>query len=280
MKLTQFKTKSSESSRTGILRGDVIVDVTDIAPSTLDIIKGGSSLLARLKEVTATTAYALDAVAYLPAINAAKIVAVGLNYLDHAQEQKAELPKEPMLFAKFPTSLNGHNEKIILPAHSQKVDYEAELAVVIGRRAKKVKAADALDYVFGFAPLNDVSARDLQFADKQFVRGKSQDTFCPIGPFITTKDEIADVHALTIQCRVNDELLQDSSTSQLIFKVPQLIEFITAGITLEPGDVIATGTPSGVGIFRNPPILLKDGDVVEVSIEGLGTLRNTVHADN
>lgn len=280
MKLTQFKTKSSESSRTGILRGDVIVDVTDIAPSTLDIIKGGSALLARLKEVTATTAYALDAVAYLPAINAAKIVAVGLNYLDHAQEQKAELPKEPMLFAKFPTSLNGHNGKIILPAHSQKVDYEAELAVVIGRRAKKVKAADALDYVFGFAPLNDVSARDLQFADKQFVRGKSQDTFCPIGPFITTKDEIADVHALTIQCRVNDELLQDSSTSQLIFKVPQLIEFITAGITLEPGDVIATGTPSGVGIFRNPPILLKDGDVVEVSIEGLGTLRNTVHADN
>jgi 2-keto-4-pentenoate hydratase/2-oxohepta-3-ene-1,7-dioic acid hydratase in catechol pathway len=279
MKLTQFKTKTSDEPRTGLRRGDVIVDVTDLAPSVLDVIGGGSSLLGRLREVTATTAYALDAVEYLPAINPGKILAIGLNYLDHAKEQNAELPKEPMLFAKFTTSLNAHNGRIVLPITSQKVDYEAELAVIIGRRAKRVKVEDAPGYVFGYAPLNDVTARDLQFADKQFVRGKSQDTFCPIGPFITTTDEIGDPHSLKIECRVNGVTLQSSNTDQLIFKVPQLISFLSQGITLEPGDVIATGTPAGVGIFRNPPVLLKAGDVVEVEIEKLGTLRNTVVAD-
>lgn len=279
MKLTQFKTKTSDEARTGLLRGDVIVDVTSLAPSVLDVIRGGSSLLGRLREVTATTAYALDAVEYLPAISPGKILAIGLNYLDHAKEQNAELPKEPMLFAKFTTSLNAHNGRIVLPVTSQKVDYEAELAVVIGRRAKRVKVEDALDYVFGYAPLNDVTARDLQFADKQFVRGKSQDTFCPIGPFITTSDEIGDPHSLKIECRVNGVTLQSSNTDQLIFRVPQLISFLSQGITLEPGDVIATGTPAGVGIFRNPPVLLRAGDVVEVEIEKLGTLRNTVVAD-
>ncbi|HZS09713.1 MAG TPA: fumarylacetoacetate hydrolase family protein [Blastocatellia bacterium] len=279
MKLAQFRTRTSDSPRLGLLRNDVIVDVTDIAPTTLDVIRGGSSVLKRLGDVTAKTAYALDAVEYLPAVNPAKILAIGLNYLDHAKEQGTELPKEPMLFAKFPTSLNAHNRNIVLPITSQKVDYEAELAVVIGRRAKRVKVEEALDYVFGYAPLNDVSARDLQFSDKQFVRGKSQDTFCPVGPFVTTADEVGDPHTLKIECRVNGTTLQSSNTNQLIFNVPHLISFLSQGITLEPGDVIATGTPSGVGVFRNPPIFLKPGDVVEVEIEKLGVLQNPVVAD-
>ena len=279
MKLTQFRTKTSAEPRTGLLRGEVIVDVTSLAPSVLDVIRGGSSLLGKLRDVTAQTAYALDAVEYLPAINPGKIMAIGLNYLDHAKEQGTELPQEPMLFAKFTTSLNAHNGKIMLPVTSNQIDYEAEMAVIIGRQAKRVKAGDALAYVFGYAPLNDVTARDLQKADKQFVRGKSQDTFCPIGPFITTADEIADPHTLKIECRVNGATLQSSNTEQLIFKVPQLISFLSQGITLEPGDVIATGTPSGVGVFRNPQIFLKAGDVVEVENEKLGVLRNTVAAD-
>ncbi len=279
MKLAQFRTRTSDSPRLGLLRNDVIVDVTDIAPTTLDVIRGGSSVLKRLGDVTAKTAYALDAVEYLPAVNPAKILAIVLNYLDHAKEQGTELPKEPMLFAKFPTSLNAHNRNIVLPITSQKVDYEAELAVVIGRRAKRVKVEEALDYVFGYAPLNDVSARDLQFSDKQFVRGKSQDTFCPVGPFVTTADEVGDPHTLKIECRVNGTTLQSSNTNQLIFNVPHLISFLSQGITLEPGDVIATGTPSGVGVFRNPPIFLKPGDVVEVEIEKLGVLQNPVVAD-
>ena len=166
----------------------------------------------------------------------------------------------------------------MLPAISEKVDYEAELAVVMGSRAKRVSEAAALDYVFGYAPLNDVSARDLQFSDGQWVRGKGLDTFAPIGPFITTRDEIADVQALKIEGLLNGQVMQSSNTSKMIFHVAYLVAYISQGITLEPGDVIATGTPEGVGVFRDPPVLLKAGDVYEVAIEGLGTLRNPVVA--
>jgi acylpyruvate hydrolase len=275
MKLAQFKTKSSDESRVGHLRGDVIVDVTDIAGSTLELIRASRSTLNKINDATAKTAYALDAVEFLPAVDAGKILCIGLNYLDHAKEQGTPLPEAPLLFAKFPSTLNAHNGKIELPEYSHQVDYEAELAVIIGKRAKRVKEEEALDYVFGYAPLNDVSARDLQFADKQWVRGKSQDTFCPIGPFITTADEVGNPHVLKIECRVNGITLQSSNTDQLIFNIPKIISYLSQGITLEPGDVIATGTPAGVGVFRNPPVLLKPDDVVEVEIEKLGLLRNT-----
>lgn len=275
MKLAQFKMKTSGETRVGQLRGDVLVDVTDIAPSTLELIRSSRSLLGRISDATARTAYAPDAVEFLPAVHAGKILCIGLNYLDHAKEQGTPLPEAPLLFAKFPTTLNAHNGKIELPSFSQQVDYEAELAVVIGKRAKRVSEEEALDYVFGYAPLNDVSARDLQFADKQWVRGKSQDTFCPIGPFITTADEVGNPHVLKIECRVNGTTLQSSNTDQLIFNIPKIISYLSQGITLEPGDVIATGTPAGVGVFRNPQVLLKPGDVVEVEIEKLGLLRNT-----
>jgi 2-keto-4-pentenoate hydratase/2-oxohepta-3-ene-1,7-dioic acid hydratase in catechol pathway len=208
-----------------------------------------------------------------------KIIAVGLNYRDHQIESGAkEAPKAPMIFAKFTSSLAAAEDPIVIPAGDPQVDYEAEMAVVIRKRGKLIGEAQALDYVAGYMPLNDVSARAWQFADKQWVRGKSCDTFCPTGPYLTTSDEIADPHALAIRARVNGTTLQDSNTSKMIFKVPQLIAHISASITLEPGDIIATGTPEGVGAFRTPPIFLKPGDVVEVEIEKLGVLRNPVVA--
>jgi len=208
-----------------------------------------------------------------------KIIAVGLNYRDHSMEAGAkQVPKTPILFAKFNTSISGPGDPIIIPDGDKQVDYEAELAVVIGRKGKRISAADALHYVAGYMPLNDVSARTWQFADKQWVRGKSCDTFCPIGPYLTTRDDVSDPHSLGIFARVNGETLQSSNTSKMIFRVPDLIEFISESITLEPGDIIATGTPEGVGVFRKPPIFLKPGDIVEIEIERLGVLRNPVVA--
>jgi 2-keto-4-pentenoate hydratase/2-oxohepta-3-ene-1,7-dioic acid hydratase in catechol pathway len=214
-----------------------------------------------------------------PVPHPGKIIAIGLNYRDHSIESGAkEPPKWPMIFAKFTTSISGPGDPIAIPAGDPQVDYEAEMAVVIGRKGKAIAAGDAFNYVAGYMPLNDVSARAWQFADKQWVRGKSCDTFCPTGPCLTTRDEVPDPHALAIRARVNGATLQDSNTSKMIFNVPHLIEFISASITLEPGDVIATGTPEGVGVFRTPPIFLKPGDVVEVEIQNLGVLRNPVVA--
>jgi 2-keto-4-pentenoate hydratase/2-oxohepta-3-ene-1,7-dioic acid hydratase in catechol pathway len=204
---------------------------------------------------------------------------VGLNYRDHSIEAGAkELPKTPIIFAKFPTSISGPGDSIVLPHGDSQVDYEAELAVVIGKKTKAISAVEALQNVAGYMPLNDVSARTWQFADKQWVRGKSCDTFCPTGPYLTTRDEIPDPQSLSISARVNGATLQDSNTSRMIFCVAALIEFISASITLEPGDIIATGTPEGVGVFRTPPIFLKPGDIVEIEIEKLGLLRNPVVA--
>lgn len=205
-----------------------------------------------------------------------KIICIGLNYRDHAEESGMAIPSSPILFSKFGTSVIGPSDAIELPAESSEVDYEAELAVVVGRRARNVSAADAMNYVFGYMNFNDVSARDMQFADGQWQRGKSCDTFAPMGEFLATVDEIADPHDLRIGFRLNGASLQDSSTSQMIFRIPELIEFISRTITLEPGDVIATGTPPGVGFARTPKVFLKPGDLAEVEIEGLGVLRNPV----
>jgi 2-keto-4-pentenoate hydratase/2-oxohepta-3-ene-1,7-dioic acid hydratase in catechol pathway len=214
-----------------------------------------------------------------PVLKPGKIIAVGLNYRDHSMEAGAkELPKTPIIFAKFTTSICGPGDSIVIPVGNPQVDYEGELAVVIGRKAKGIAAANALQYVAGYMALNDVSARAWQFGDKQWVRGKSCDTFCPIGPYLTTRDDVPDPHSLAIFARVNGATLQDSNTSKMIFRIPELIEFISASITLEPGDIIATGTPEGVGVFRKPPIFLKPGDVVEIEIQNLGVLRNPVVA--
>ena len=188
------------------------------------------------------------------------------------------IPEKPVVFSKFSTAVIAPGEAVVLPPTSEKVDYEAELAVVIGRQAKNISATRALDYVLGYTAFNDVSARDFQFADGQWQRGKSCDTFAPMGPTIVTTDVIPDPHKLSIKLILNGQTMQDSNTDQLIFGVPELIEFLSQTITLEPGDVIATGTPPGVGFARKPPVFLRPGDVMEVDIERVGRLNSQVVA--
>ena len=212
----------------------------------------------------------------LPIERPGKIVCVGLNYRDHAEEQGTALPQAPLLFAKWPNTLIGPGDAIVIPSFTQQVDYEAELGVVIGERVRGVSEENALEAVRGYLCLNDVSARDLQFGDKQWTRGKSPDTFCPIGPELVPAAEVPDPQALAIRAIVNGDVLQDSSTSNMIFTVAEIIAYISQAITLEPGDLIATGTPAGVGAFRDPPIWLQPGDEVTIEIEGLGALTNPV----
>ena len=207
-----------------------------------------------------------------------KLVCIGLNYRDHAAESNMPIPERPVVFSKFATAVIGPGEPVVLPPTSMQVDYEAELAVVIGRRAKNVSASRALDYVLGYTAFNDVSARDFQFADGQWQRGKSCDTFAPMGPKIVTSDAVPNPHKLAIKLTLNGQVMQDSNTDQLIFGVPELIEFLSQTITLEPGDVIATGTPPGVGFARKPPVFLHPGDEMEVDIEGVGKLNTPVIA--
>ncbi len=205
-----------------------------------------------------------------------QIVCVGLNYKDHADEQGLEHPKAPLLFCKSPMAAAGPNDDVHYPEDVQQLDYEVELGVVIGRTARKVPAAEARKHIAGYVTFHDVSARCCQFGDKQWFRGKSFDTFAPFGPALVTPDEVPDPHALNLWCKVNGELRQNSSTSKLIHSVDQVIAYITRGITLQPGDVIATGTPAGVGVFFKPPKLLKRGDVVEMEVQGLGKVMNHI----
>lgn len=219
-----------------------------------------------------------DAYWFAPVPRPGKVICIGLNYRDHAAESGLPIPERPVVFSKFSTAVIAPGEPVVLPATSDQVDYEAELAVVIGRRAKNVSAKTAYDYVLGYTAFNDISARDFQFADGQWQRGKSCDTFAPMGQTIVTTDVIPDPHKLSIKLLLNGKTMQDSNTDQLIFGVPQLIEFLSQSITLEPGDVIATGTPSGVGFARKPPIFLRPGDMMEVQVEGIGALGNPVVA--
>ncbi|MEA1922217.1 MAG: fumarylacetoacetate hydrolase family protein [Pseudomonadota bacterium] len=204
-----------------------------------------------------------------------KIIAIGLNYADHAAEGKRDTPKQPLVFAKFPNSVIGPDEAITWSAKiTKKVDFEAELAVVIGEKTSSCKPEEALAKVLGYTCGNDVSARDLQFGDKQFVRGKSLDTFCPLGPWLVTGDELKNPQKLAIRSRLNGKIMQESNTANMIFPVAELVSFLSHHFTLEPGDLIMTGTPSGVGVFREPPIFMQDGDLIEIEIEGIGTLKN------
>lgn len=205
-----------------------------------------------------------------------KIICVGLNYRLHALEGGQPIPERPVLFAKWPNCLIGPGEPIVLPSQSTKVDYEAELAAVIGREASNVSTDDALDHVAGYLIMNDVSARDLQASDGQWTRSKSFDTFGPVGPRLVPAAEIPDPQTLDIKAWLNDELVQDSNTSDMIFSIADVIAYVSAGITLNPGDIITTGTPSGVGLHRDPPRLLQAGDKIRIAIEGIGELENPV----
>jgi 2-keto-4-pentenoate hydratase/2-oxohepta-3-ene-1,7-dioic acid hydratase in catechol pathway len=206
-----------------------------------------------------------------------KIVCVGLNYRDHAEEQGVDLPERPLLFAKWPNTLIGPGEPIRIPSVTQQVDYEAELGVVIGRRASRVDPADALDHVAGYVVANDVSARDLQFSDGQWVRGKSLDSFLPVSDLVPAAD-VPDPQALPIRAILNGEVMQDSSTSNMIFGVAEIVSFVSQAIALEPDDLIITGTPAGVGAFREPRVWLKPGDEITIEIDGVGSIKNPVAA--
>jgi 2-keto-4-pentenoate hydratase/2-oxohepta-3-ene-1,7-dioic acid hydratase in catechol pathway len=276
--------------RLGVLRGESVFDLQELSAAAgkaaaffsdaSEFLNGGPEALELARKVlqkipAGFVPLPLKSLELGPPVpKPSKIIAVGLNYRDHAGEANFKVPEYPLIFAKFPNSIAGPHDAIVIPADDMQVDSEAEFAVVIGRRSKAIRAEAAFDYVAGYMGLNDVSGRKWQFADKQWTRGKSCDTFCPIGPWLTTRDEIADPHNLRVIGRLNGEVFQDSNTSKLIFQLPELIAFISEAITLEPGDIIATGTPSGVGVFRNPPVFMKAGDVAEVEIEGLGVLRN------
>lgn len=211
-----------------------------------------------------------------PILRPQKLIGIGLNYRDHAEETKMELPKEPLLFAMYSNAITAPHRPIVIPGMSRKIDYEAELAVVIGSRARHVRPDEALQYVAGYTIVNDVSARDLQRADGQWLRAKSFDTFAPMGPCLATRSSLGDADGLAIELRLNGQTMQKSNTRNLIFKVPALVCHISKVMTLEPGDVISTGTPAGVGFTRKPPVYLQPGDIVEIEIEGIGILTNPV----
>lgn len=213
-----------------------------------------------------------------PVARPSKIICLGKNYAEHAREFDAKVPSTPILFSKATTAIVGPNDPVVLPPHCGIVDGEVELAVVIGKRASKVSASNALEYVAGWTILNDITDRDAQKSSTQWFRGKSGDTFCPLGPWLATKDEIADPHGLKLKFIHNGNVLQNDSTENMIFKIPQIIAFISASITLLPGDVIATGTPAGIGSLRNPPVVFRPGDEIELTIEGLGRQSNKIVA--
>jgi len=281
MKLVAFKV--GNRSRLGAVTADRVVDLSgpDGYASMLALIKAGPGALKSLAErVRAGAGHAqplADVQLQAPLPNPPKIVAIGLNYMDHCREQNVPVPERPLIFTKFSNAIIGPGEAITWdPALTQQVDYEAELGVVIGKTARNVAQAHALQHVFGYTAINDVSARDLQFSDVQWVRAKSLDTFCPMGPVLVTADEIPDPQTLAIRCLVNGHALQDSSTAEMIYNVRYLISYLSRSFTLQPGDIISTGTPHGVGVFRDPQVFLHHGDQVVVEIDGIGRLENPV----
>jgi 2-keto-4-pentenoate hydratase/2-oxohepta-3-ene-1,7-dioic acid hydratase in catechol pathway len=251
-------------------------------PCTIaDLFAAGPGGLAVLRDAAADARIGItgrpigEAELLAPVPRPGKVVAIGRNYREHAEEEGVEPPPAPLIFSKWPSSVVGHGAEIHWdPNLTAQVDYEAELAVVIGRTARRVPVEEALDHVLGYTCLNDVSARDLQFGDGQWTRGKSLDTFCPIGPVIVTADELGDAQDLAISCSVDGDVVQDARTSQMYFSVAQIVSYCSMAFTLEPGDVVATGTPSGVGVFRKPPRFLGDGQRVAVEIERIGVLEN------
>lgn len=248
------------------------------ARSTRDVIEHWDELVSALPQSRATIAP--DIALGCPVVAPGKILAIGLNYLDHIKETGATRPERPIVFAKYPSALAGPAQDTLHdPSLTAKLDYEAELAVVIGRPSRRLTRDTAMDAVFGYAVANDISARDLQVTDAQFSRSKSFDTFCPIGPWITTADGVPSPEDLSIRSSVNGEVRQNSSTGQMLFGIVDLLVFLSSTMTLWPGDVILTGTPPGVGLGFNPPRFLAAGDVVECAIEGLGSIRNRVVLD-
>lgn len=294
MQLVSYRTQgdTERNWRAGVEHDGRIVDVTALwhdgvhKTTTRQLLTAGPATVRRVfgqahevldADTAAPEVFQVASIELGPPVpDPDKIICIGVNYADHAAEAKIAPTEVPVLFAKFRNALTGPSSAILLPRVSREIDYEGELAVVIGQRCKEVPASEALDYVAGYSVFNDVSARDLQMQTSQWVAGKALDSFAPMGPGIIPTSEIPDPQTLQLRTRVNGVTLQDASTAQMIFPVTELIAFISSIMTLEPGDIIATGTPSGVGFKRTPPIYLKAGDIVEVEIERVGRIRNYV----
>jgi 2-keto-4-pentenoate hydratase/2-oxohepta-3-ene-1,7-dioic acid hydratase in catechol pathway len=281
MKLLNFQAVEGPM-QAGVLQGDRVHSLGALGfPDVKSVIEAGEEGLTKVRELledaSENSGMTLDDVRILaPLANAQKLIFIGLNYRDHAAESNMAIPEVPTVFSKFANTVINPGETILLPKHSMKPDYEAEFAFVIGKRGKHIPAEKWRDHVAGYTIIHDVSARDLQLATSQWIMGKTCDTFCPMGPFLVTADEIEDPHKLRIEFLLNGETMQDSSTSELIFKIPELIAHLSSVMTLEPGDVVSTGTPAGVGLAKKPPRWLRAGDDCVVRIEGLGELRNPV----
>jgi 2-keto-4-pentenoate hydratase/2-oxohepta-3-ene-1,7-dioic acid hydratase in catechol pathway len=268
--IMKFATYTYENrTRTGVIEGDRIYTTTSVDSMQYTIRRG-------MTPRRTHDSMPLEAVKLEIPVRPSKIIAIGRNYADHAKETGSDVPTAPIIFAKFPSSLIAHQETITWDESiTKQVDWEGELAVVIGKRARNVNEDEALNYVFGYTIADDVSARDLQIRiDSQWTRGKSLDTFCPLGPWIVTREEIPDPHQLSIKTKVNGKVRQDGNTKDFIFNIPTLISYCSRMFTLEPGDLILTGTPSGVGEGMKPPTYLKDGDVVSITVDGIGELSN------
>ena len=298
MRLATYR--SGSSPRLGIVRGEQIIDVAALegfadTSDMLSLIDQGDGAFSRLRDALSAASdeqlrragalHELASVHLLAPIPRPRknIFCLGRNYVDHALEStlarsdKGEVPEDPIFFTKATTAINGPFDDVLMdPAISDEMDWEGELGVIIGRAGKNIRAGQALDYIFGYTVLNDVTARDLQTKHKQWFKGKSLDGACPMGPWIVTRDEIPDPHTLDLRVRVNGVLKQEANTRLLIFNLPAIIEVLSIGLTLEPGDIIATGTPAGVGFARKPPEYLHPGDVVETEIDGIGTMRNRI----
>ncbi len=286
MRLATLNT--AHGPRPAVLTGDRFVDLIandSRFPASVREMLADPGLLASAREIAqrpnAVSVPVSAAKLHAPIHDPQKIVCVGLNYRDHAIESKMAIPKEPVLFSKFPSALIGHNEPIVVPKISSKVDYEAELVIVVGKRGRKIPESSAMDHVAGYSIGHDVSARDWQLEKdgKQWMIGKTFDTFAPVGPTLVTRDEIPDPHKLGIRLRLNDRTMQNSNTEQMIFSVAKLIAYLSQVFTLEPGDLIFTGTPPGIGHALNPPVYLRGGETAEVEIDSLGVLRNPVVAE-
>ena len=293
MRLATYENEGE--ARAGVVVDEWLVDAKSVAPrvglmavdgplSTRAILEAGSAIWAELDDAargapTSDRCRLSDLTLRAPIENPDKVICLGLNYRDHATEANLAPPTTPMIFAKFRNSLVGPTSPVIIPPVSSAIDFEAELAVVIGRQAKSVSEQNALGYVAGVMALNDVTARDVQHATSQWVAGKAIDTFAPCGPVLVLLDEIEDVQNLRLQTRLNGDTLQDGNTAEMIFSVAQTIEFLTRLMTLVPGDIIATGTPAGVGASRDPQVFLSHGDEVEVEVENVGILRNSFVAE-
>jgi 2-keto-4-pentenoate hydratase/2-oxohepta-3-ene-1,7-dioic acid hydratase in catechol pathway len=300
MQLVSFNTGSGPL-RAGLIVGDHVVDAhrgvvallhRELPATVRGILAKGQPclrLMRQLRERAGEFLAAAPDVAWAKPLNSVhlgppvpdpdKIICIGQNYKDHCAEQGVPLPNRPIIFTKFVTSLTGPRDPIVLPRASQKVDYEVELAFVIGKGGKHIPAGRALEHIAGYMVFNDISARDIQFTDGQWTRGKSCDTFAPCGPALVTRDEVPDPGNLALELRLNGLVMQSSNTNQMVFGVAALVAFLSQTITLTPGDIVSTGTPPGVGIFRKPPVLLKPGDRIVATVERLGSLENVCVAE-